>query len=285
MPLPLERYKKTIKFIQENFKRKIDIDAIEKVSLYSYRNINRIFLSLHHETIGKYIKRIRLEKAAEYIKYSDRQLSEIALEVGFSDVAAFSKAFKNKFDCSPQSFRNSSIQKEKLNSQAIKSDDNITSPNFEIEVLPRFKMLYLEHRGDYTDVNTIEKAWDTLLAYCEKKDLLSYSTIYFSETLDDIEISDHINARTNVAIILEEELGFTPDELFQIKDHEQQKYAKFTHLGSPSTLEATYNQIYAFWLTHIQLEFADKPTLEFYINHELHIPQEKYITEIYIPVE
>ena len=79
----LERYKNTISYIQQNFKEKIDIDLIESISNYSYRNINRIFLALHHETIGKYIKRIRLEKAAEYLKFSNHQISDIALEVGF----------------------------------------------------------------------------------------------------------------------------------------------------------------------------------------------------------
>lgn len=285
MSSPLDRYKRTKEFIQSNFKEKVDIEAIERISLYSYRNINRIFLSLHNETIGKYVKRIRLEKAAEYIKYSDRQISEIALEIGFSDVASFSKAFKKKFRFSPQAYRASAAEQEILNSQTIRADQNINPPEFAIEVLPAFHMLYLEHRGNYKDFNTIEKAWDTLLTYCEKMNLLSYNTIYFSETLDDIEISDEINARTNIAIILDKAPSFNPDELFQIKEHGPQKYAKFIHLGSPEILEDTYTQIYAFWLTDIRLEFADKPTLEFYVNHELDIPQEQYITEIYIPVE
>ena len=115
----LQRYKRLLKFIDENFKEDINIEKIEKVSFYSYRNINRIFQSLHHETIGKHVKRIRLEKAAEYLKYSDDQVSEIAIEVGFSDIAAFSKAFKKKFNCSPIAFRQTAQTINEINEQVL----------------------------------------------------------------------------------------------------------------------------------------------------------------------
>lgn len=277
----LERYKKTIDYIQNNFKEKIDINTIEKVSYYSYRNINRIFLSLHHETIGKYTKRIRLEKAAEYIKYSDTQLYDIALEVGFNDLAAFSKAFKKKFACSPNAFRQSTQQLNKLKLQSLKEDTE--SIEYEIERLPSFKMLFLEHRGSYSNLAAIEKSWEILLKYCEQNDLLSDRTVYFSESLDDNEISDEIHCRTNVAITLDKE-NFEPEGLFQIKIHAPQKYVKFEHIGPTQTLEDTYNLIYASWLTDVQLEFADKPSLEFYVNHNPSIPSEQFLTEIYIPI-
>ena len=101
----IERYKKLLSYIDENFKEELNIEKVEQVCNYSYRNINRIFEALHQETIGKYIKRLRLEKAAQYLKYSDIGVSDIAYEVGFKDRAAFSKAFKNKFGYAPSAFR------------------------------------------------------------------------------------------------------------------------------------------------------------------------------------
>ena len=101
----LERYKKLISFLDENFKDDINIEKVEAICHYSYRNINRIFEALHHETIGKYIKRLRLEKAAQYLLYSEMGVSEIGYEVGFIDRAVFSKAFKKKYGCAPSAFR------------------------------------------------------------------------------------------------------------------------------------------------------------------------------------
>ncbi len=280
----IERFKNLVKFINENFKEVINIEKIEEISHYSYRNINRIFQSLQHETIGKHIKRIRLEKAAEYLKYSNEQVSDIALNVGFSDLASFSKAFKKRFNCSPISFRKTADIKKKKHKQVI---DKIaqTTILFSTETLPEFEILYLEHKGKYDDIKAIEKTWNTLIKYCEKKQLISDESIFFSETLDDNEITEDFQCRTNVAMILNKSLNFVPEGLFQVKVHKKQKYAKFIHKGATNKLENTYNLIYSSWITTIKLEFSDKPILEFYVNHHEKIIEDNFITEIYIPIQ
>ncbi len=280
----IERYKNLVKFIDENFKEDINIEKIEEISHYSYRNINRIFLSLQHETIGKHIKRIRLEKAAEYLKYSDHLVFDIALNVGFSDVASFSKAFKKRFNCSPISFRQTVKIKEKIQKQEVDNQSQ-RKISFSAKTLPKFDLLYLEYKGNYNNVKAIEKTWRTFIKYCDKKQLISNESIFFSETLDDNEITDDFQCRTNVAMILNKPIDFVPDGLFQIKRHSAHKYLKFIHKGPIEKLEDTYNHIYSSWITDVQLEFADKPILEFYVNHHEKITEENFMTEIYIPVK
>jgi AraC family transcriptional regulator len=280
----IERYKNLVKFIDENFKDDINIEKIEEISLYSYRNINRIFQSLQDETIGKHIKRIRLEKAAEYLKYSEQQVSDIAINVGFSDVASFSKAFKNKFNSSPIYFRQTTQRIQTINRQTA-DEQRTKSLSFTTERLPAFDLLYLEHKGSFQNVKAIEKAWDTFIEYCDNNQLICNESIFFSETLDDNEITDDFQCRTNIALILNGPLNFVPEGLFQVKSHNEQKYLKFIHKGTNEQLTDTYNKIYSSWITDIQLEFVDKPILEFYINHHEKITAENYITEIYIPVQ
>lgn len=279
----IERYKNLVKFIDENFKEDINIEKIEEISHYSYRNINRIFYSLQHETIGKHIKRIRLEKSAEYLKYSNQQVSEIALDLGFSDVASFSKAFKNRFNCSPVNFRQTAETKKNINNEIIEKVIQ-RKISFEIKYLPEFILLYLEHQGNYQNLKAIEQTWDIFIKYCDKKQLISNESIFFSETLDDNEITDDFRCRTNVAMILQKPIDFVPEGFYQVKQNSAQKYAKFLHKGATSKLETTYNRIYSSWITEIQLEFADKPILEFYVNHHENIDEENFITEVYIPI-
>ena len=101
----LTRYKKLLAYLDEHLNAEVNIEKIEEISHYSYRNINRIFEAIHHETIGKYVKRLRLEKAAQFLKYSDLGISQIAYQVGFEDRSAFSKAFKKRYNTSPKDFR------------------------------------------------------------------------------------------------------------------------------------------------------------------------------------
>lgn len=283
----LERYKRLLELINGHFKEALTIQDIEEACFYSYRNINRIFLALQHETIGKYIKRLRLEKAAEYLKYTDHIISDIALEVGYSDIAAFSKAFKSKFNCSPSLFRESQIQYQHL-IQAWQTEEispkNISKLQFEVEELPDLGMLYLEYQGTYENIDAIRAMGDQLGKYVAKKNLLTKNTIFMAEILDDEQITESFRCRYRIGIILYEPLSFEPEGLFQVKLVKAQKYAKFLHKGSYESSYETYQRIYAQWFTDVQLEFVDRPTLEFFLNDERNTTPENLLTEIYIPI-
>jgi len=54
-----------------------------------------------------YLARWRLKLAAEMLLSSDRNVGEIAVEVGYASEAAFSRVFKREFGCPPAQFRRS----------------------------------------------------------------------------------------------------------------------------------------------------------------------------------
>lgn len=284
--IQLDNYKKLMTYINEHFKEDINIQRIEEICHYSYRNINRIFQAIHGETVGKYIKRIRLEKAAEYLKYSSSKIVDIAFEIGFEDIASFSKAFKKKYQSTPSAFRKRcnllhDITRETLLAEQAERE----KLSFEIEYLPDFEMLYLEHKGAYDNLVPLQKTWDQFFIYLKKNNLYSEESIILGECLDDDEISDAIHCRYNLALILDRPLSFPLDGFFQTKLHQRQKYAKFTHKGSYETCAETYQKIYAFWMFDVNLELKDAATLEFYLNDSATTPTPELLTEIYIPVQ
>lgn len=284
--IQLDNYKKLRAYINEHFKEEINIPRIEEVCHYSYRNINRIFQAIHGETIGKYIKRIRLEKAAEYLKYSSSKIADIAFEVGFEDIASFSKAFKNKYNVPPSAFRKRcKIIQDLTRESLLTKQTERKKLSFEIEYLPDFEMLYLEYKGAYDNSSPLHKMWHQFYNYLKEKNLYSEQSVLFGECLDDDQISDAIHCRYNLAFILERPLAFPLDGLFQTKVHHRQKYAKFRHKGPYETCPETYQKIYAFWMFDLDLELKDAPTLEFYLNDDATTPPEELLTEIYIPVQ
>ena len=56
-------------------------------------------------SVNDYVVKARLKKARHLLLHSDKNISEIAYEVGFSSPAYFSTAFKNHFDMSPSDFK------------------------------------------------------------------------------------------------------------------------------------------------------------------------------------
>ncbi|MEO1516950.1 MAG: AraC family transcriptional regulator [Bacteroidota bacterium] len=284
--IQLGRYKKLLAFIEENFKEDLNIERVEAVCHYSYRNINRIFEALHQETIGKYIKRLRLEKAAQYLKYTDMGIADISYEVGFEERAAFNKAFKKKYGCSPSAFRlGSEAIREKFQKSLLEeAGTNRQQLQFDIEYLPDFEYIFLEYRGDYENFSAIEETGNQFYAYAKDKGILSDRSIFMTEIVDDSDISDDIHLRYNLGCILEQALPFEPEGLFRTKTHKRQKYAKFIHRGTHQSCSDFYQKIYALWMLDVDLELQDLPTLEFYPNYEETTLPEEILTEIYIPV-
>jgi AraC family transcriptional regulator len=280
----LERYKKLLSYLDVNFKEDVNIEKIEDISHYSYRNINRIFQAIHQETIGKYVKRLRLEKAAQYLKYSQLDISDIGFEVGFEDRAAFSKAFKKRYGLSPSVYRADSESNRESFENKVLSDVNRQKIPFEVTFLPDFEYLFIEYRGDYKDIAAIEEVGNQLYAYAHEKHILNDRSIFMTEIVDDSGISESIHLRYNLAFILETPINFVPDGHYRIKKHKHQKYAKFVYQGPHQGVFEFYDRIYALWMLDVGLELKDLPTLEFYPNYNEHTPPEEMITEIYIPV-
>ncbi|WP_099468069.1 helix-turn-helix domain-containing protein [Konateibacter massiliensis] len=72
----------------------------------STRTVNRIFLKYTNQTAYQFLKETRLKRAKELLIGSDYSITEIAIEVGWSNSSKFSIAFKEKYGESPVQFRN-----------------------------------------------------------------------------------------------------------------------------------------------------------------------------------
>lgn len=81
-----------------------DIDTICQKLNMSKRSLQR---KLEHENtrFQDIITDVRREQSFHYLKYSDLSISEIAYRLGYSDSAAFSRAFKAWNGTSPSTFR------------------------------------------------------------------------------------------------------------------------------------------------------------------------------------
>ncbi len=56
-------------------------------------------------TVGEYLRRLRIERAAEQLVSSEVPLAEIALTAGFADQSHFSNVFRRRTGVSPSAFR------------------------------------------------------------------------------------------------------------------------------------------------------------------------------------
>ncbi len=88
-------------FTDQNFNCKNLADHL----CLSISQLNRKLNLLSNQSAGKLIRLTRLKHAAVLLEHNSGNVSEIAYQVGFSDLAHFSRSFKKEFQCPPSQYR------------------------------------------------------------------------------------------------------------------------------------------------------------------------------------
>lgn len=89
---------RVIRYIEENVHRNIDIEELSDVSSMSVRSIYNAFSKTYATTPKCYIKQLKLQKLREDLqKGRCRNVTEIALDYGFSHLGRFSSDYKKCF--------------------------------------------------------------------------------------------------------------------------------------------------------------------------------------------
>lgn len=89
----------------------ITINELAQLTNRSLSSFKREFTKIYQEAPATYIREKKLEKAAELMVSTELRTTEIAYDCGFSDVAHFSKTFKQKFGIPPSIYKLNQIAK------------------------------------------------------------------------------------------------------------------------------------------------------------------------------
>ncbi len=101
-----ELIKKAILFSKENFDdTNISLQKIAAYAGFSMDYFNKIFLAHTGFTVMAYVNHIRMKRAIELLRMSDKSVLDIALTVGFDSHEGFLKAFKKVYGVSPTEYR------------------------------------------------------------------------------------------------------------------------------------------------------------------------------------
>ena len=92
-------------FIKDNLHNELHREEIAKYVYLSPSYLSRIFKIETGVSLSKYIVEKRIDVAKEMLEFSSEKISEIAMNVGYSNFSYFAKSFKKQEGMSPQEFR------------------------------------------------------------------------------------------------------------------------------------------------------------------------------------
>lgn len=96
-------------YIEQNLHRQLDDDRVAREVGLSTSHFRHLFRQTTGQPFRKYLMAIRLERARQLLVEGDMPVSEIAIEVGFTGLAHFTRAFVQRFSAPPSSLRRGSM--------------------------------------------------------------------------------------------------------------------------------------------------------------------------------
>ena len=104
-----ERIKNMLEFMHENYGEKISLDSIASAAGVSKREALRTFREVLDMSPFSYLLDYRLRRAQLELLQSDKPISDIAYDCGFSTPSYFAKVYKEKYGETPKATQSSGL--------------------------------------------------------------------------------------------------------------------------------------------------------------------------------
>lgn len=103
----IARYKEVISYIEEHYGETITLSTLAKMIPCNEQYFCRFFKKISGNTPIQYLIQYRVQKACEMLRYSDRSISDIAVDCGFDNISYFIRKFRNIHGMTPKEYRQS----------------------------------------------------------------------------------------------------------------------------------------------------------------------------------
>lgn len=100
-----QRVKAMLAYIQTHYADELTVAAVARSAAVSESECMRCFRSVLNTTPVQYIRRLRVQRAAELLKTTGLSVAEIGARCGFREMSYFSKLFRETHGCTPREYR------------------------------------------------------------------------------------------------------------------------------------------------------------------------------------
>ncbi|HEX9495959.1 MAG TPA: AraC family transcriptional regulator, partial [Candidatus Limnocylindria bacterium] len=91
--------------MDRTYAESLDVLALARIADTSPAHFSRTFKDTFGETPHRYLQRRRVERAMYLLRGTDRDVTDICMDVGFSSLGTFSRTFREIVGESPTEFR------------------------------------------------------------------------------------------------------------------------------------------------------------------------------------
>jgi len=284
------RINRVIDHLRGNLDRQVKLEELARVACFSEFHFHRIFGAVSGETLNNFTSRLRLEKAARLLRYSDRSLTDIALDCGFSSSATFSRAFRTGYDTSPSQFRkNGEIKKSKIRKELFPSRKYLLSMSpeekraaFPVRLIdvPERQVAYIRVANAF-QTRRVVAALRTIMEWAKSRNIFSHGTL-FGMSVDDPHVTPKHLYRYEVCFA--SSLPFECIEGISKLKMPAMRYATTTVSGDIRKVATATDYLVRGWLVNSEYEPEHAPGLEIFLDKENAADWSHFELQLCLPV-
>lgn len=103
--------KNALAYIEANYKQKLKLSEVAEQTYVSQWHLSKLLNRHTGQNFSEILNGVRIEKAKELLKEPGLRIGDIAEEIGFLDMAHFSRVFKKQVGISANEYRNTILGK------------------------------------------------------------------------------------------------------------------------------------------------------------------------------
>jgi len=277
-----QRILKVMLHIGSHLDGDLSLEAMARLSCFSPYHFHRIFREQAGEPLARYVRRLRLERAAGRLKQTRLGVLEIALEAGFEAHESFSRGFRDMFGVSPSDYRKGhGVALGPTAEAGIEPrPTGALIMQVSIEKVQARRIASVHHTGAYEQIGA---KFEKICAWAGQRNLFGPETKVLGIYYDDPDVTPVEQRRSQAAVTVGENVE--GDGEVTVSELAGGSYAVARHKGCYSKLIDTYRWIYGQWLPTSGREPGDQPCFEVYLNNPQEVKPEELETDVYVPLK
>ncbi|MEH6348116.1 MAG: AraC family transcriptional regulator [Bermanella sp.] len=261
----MERFFKSIDFVEENLYHKISVHEMAAASHYSTYHFSRVFKALVGDTPKEYLRKRRLTEAAKRLLSDDVGILDLAFESQFDSQETFTRAFKALFKITPALYRKQNdpfrlLYKDQFSPHMLQFLKNELVMEPEIITQPATKLVGIAKQYNNNELDLVQ-LWSAFKPY--RNNIANQVGDNAFGIYEGYEENDNEVNFSYVCTVAVSNFEDVPEGM-ETREIPEQMYAKFTHKGPVANIDQTLKHIWGSWLPKSNYQYIEKPDFELY---------------------
>jgi AraC family transcriptional regulator len=284
---------RAIDHIVRHLDQPLPLEDVARVASFSPFHFHRIFRSIVGETLGQFVKRVRLERALFFMSHDrKRALADVARACGFSSSSDFSRSFKGTYGVPPSRFDldawratrrtdlTASMQSAEKAHQLDRLPVGENPDGFEATIrrIPARTVAYIRALNPYR-VGAVTGAAERLLAWADERGLADGQWLgYMWEDPDIVPLE---KCRYDVAVEVSE---VKPEGEIGRFEFPAMLVAEIEVRGGIDLEQRALDWLFTTWLPSSRYVPDDQPCFEAWIGRPFAYGTERFELRVQLPV-